>query len=187
MSKYYLDYVWKKGLPYGVQEDTSMQGLAYKIVSDPYHKRNSIEVYIQGVFQKVVYDSALFDFRELKLGEQISWQKTIISENEQEATSQIRNQDDRLILMEKYVFENRLCRSCKAYSPHGMLISEQKIFYTKLGDPFNAAILYDANEHPIMLKKYKLDEESEEFGELLEEIWDGKIILRIISQLAYST
>lgn len=183
MTKYYCDYVWKKGLPYGILESKNMEGQTFKIVSDPYHKKNSIEVYIDGSFLKIIYDSSLFDFRELKLGEQLSWQKNVIHETELEVVSHIRNQDDRLILIEKYEFESGICRICKAYSPHGIHISTQKIYHTKFNDPCNAAILFDANDHPVMQKKYKLDEKTEEFKELLEELWDGNLIV----QPAYST
>lgn len=175
----YSDYVWKKGLPYGVMpivEGSEPTGITYKIVSDPYHKRNSIEAYRDGKFDHVIYDSALFDFRQLKLGEQLAWHKTLISEAANEATCHIRNQDDRLILIEKYTFNHNRCRECHAYSPQGIFLSLQKIFYTKLGDPFDGVALFDANTHAVMLKKYKLDERTEEFGELLGEQWDGSTI-----------
>jgi hypothetical protein len=103
MNVFYEDYVWKNGLPYGVRpfQENQNNGFSFKIASDPYKKRVSIEKYNKGKFLDVVYDSALFDFRHLKLGEQFAWQKIAISETENEATCHIRNQDDRLILIEK--------------------------------------------------------------------------------------
>lgn len=174
MSQHYSDYVWKQGLPYGIRPCTQnipLHGSTYKIVSDPYHKRNSIEHYIDRNFKGVIYDSALFDFRQLKLGEQLAWQKSIISETENVAVSHIRNQDDRLILIEKYAFEKNYCKECRAFAPQGILISVQKIHHTALNDPFNGVTLFDAHDHPVMLKKYKLDENTGEFSDLLEEKW----------------
>lgn len=174
MSQHYTDYVWKQGLPYGINTASSTENITYKIVSDPYHKRNSIERYVDGNFKDVVYDSALFDFRQLKLGEQLSWQKTSVAETENTAICHIRNQDDRLVLIEKYTFIKDRCKECHAFSPQGIPISVQKIYYTALNDPFNGVVLFDANDHPVMLKKYKIDEASGEFSDLLEEEWDGQ-------------
>jgi len=33
-------------------------------------------------------------------------------------------------------------------------------------------VLYDANEHPVMFKKYEFDELTNGFSELLEEQWN---------------
>lgn len=175
MSEYYRDYVWKNGLPYGIlkctSETTPKGEITYKIASDPYHKRVSIEKYVDGNFSGVVYDSALFDFRHLKQGEQLAWQKTSISETEAAAVCHIRNQDDRLILIEEYVFEKGLCRECQAFSPVGSLLSVQKITYKSFKDPFNGVFLFDSNEHAVMSKHYEFDEETREFSTLLKEDW----------------
>lgn len=176
VSQHYFNYIWKQGLPYGIQPYTlkdPVQGISYKIVSDPYHKRNSVEQYLNGNFKCVIYDSALFDFRQIKQGEQLSWQKNQIAETENSAVCHIRNQDDRLVLIEKYEFINERCRECRAFSPQGIPISIQKIYYVALNDPFNGVALFDVNEHLVMLKKYQVDESSGEFTELLEEKWEN--------------
>ena len=170
----YRDYIWKNGLPYGIHplttEDSSHE-ISYKIPSDPYHKRVSIEKYSHGKFLEIVYDSALFDFRQLKLGEQLAWQKTLINETPTTATCHIRNQDDRLVLIEEYRFENNLCRECRAFSPVGNLLSVQKISYTLFNDTANEVVLFDSNEHRVMSKLYTFDEEAREFTQLLKEEW----------------
>ncbi len=174
MTKHHLDYFWKDGLPCGLSAVMTHPpaGLTYKLVSDPYHKRNSIEKYLHGDFVEVVYDSALFDFRHLKPALQTTWQKTTISETAQSMVCHIRNQDDRLILVEEYHFENNLCRQCRASSPHGSLLSVQKIFYEALNDPFNGVVLYDSNAHAVICKRYLWDSTTHEFSELTEELWD---------------
>lgn len=174
MTQYYHDYVWKNGLPYGIRacshEDTKNK-ISYKIASDPYHKRVSIEKYSNRNFMKIIYDSALFDFRHLKQGEQHAWQRTYIHETENTALCHIRNHDDRLILIEEYLFENELCRECRASSPIGPLLSVQKIYYINFKDHFNGVILFDSNEHAVMSKHYEFDEEKREFSHLLKEDW----------------
>ena len=180
MTKYHRDYIWKNGLPYGINpldESAILKTqIAYKIVSDPYHKRNSIEVYQMGGFSKIIYDSALFDFRQLKLGEQIAWQKTVVLDNPSKTICHIRNQDDRLLLVEEYFFEAERCRECQTFSPQGILISIQKMKYEALNDPYNGVILFDANHHPLMLKKYAIDEKTELSSNLLLELWEKIII-----------
>jgi hypothetical protein len=175
MSKTHRDYFWKEGIPYGISplENTSTDGLeAYKIVMDPYRKRISIEKYSkEKKFSSVVYDSALFNFRHLKPAEQNAWQKEIIKETDSEVVAQIRNQDDRIILVETYRFEQGLCRECRTHSPHGIFVSRQQIFHTALGDHFNGVVLFDSNQHPVMYKHYKVDE-SGDFSELISEQWN---------------
>lgn len=174
MAQYYGDYVWKNGLPYGIKplpDETSKKGISYKIASDPYHKRVSIEKYHDDNFSNIIYDSALFDFRHLKQGEQLAWQKTPITETTDTALCHIRNQDDRLILIEEYYFEKDLCRECLAYSPLGLLLSRQKIYYKIFKDPFNGVTLFDSNQHAVMSKYYEFDETTQEFSQLLKEDW----------------
>src|ERR1700761_6362264 len=120
--KCYRDYVWMGGIPYGIEAIGAESSLCYKIPMDPYRKRISIEKYSYGKFQGVVYDSYLFDFRHLKAAEQLAWQKVIVDVGDENQVSLIRNQDDRLILQETYLFENNLCRQCRATSPHGPLL-----------------------------------------------------------------
>lgn len=176
MSKYYRDYVWKEGIPYGINALNDDKGPAYKIAMDPYRKRIAIECYEEKQFKAVIYDSALLDFRHLKPAEQTAWQKVMLSESDEKVVSAIYNQDDRLVLIETYHFEGTFCRSCHTTSGHGIALSEQKIFYKNLGDPFNGVVLYDVNSHPVMFKHYENDD-SGEFTELVEEVWDGNKIL----------
>lgn len=166
MSAYYSDYVWQEGIPVGKQKIDPSQGISYKIAMDPYRKRISIEKYVKGAFEKIIYDSALLDFRQLKPSEQIAWQRTVIEDTPEKKICLIRNQDDRLLFIEEY--QNR---ECSVKSVHGYPLSIHKVLYESLGDPFNGVILYDINQHPIMYKKYKLDPETRDFGELLEESW----------------
>jgi hypothetical protein len=176
VTKYYKDYIWKGGIPYGVREIKEPEKVsnltAYKILMDPYRKRISIEEYVQGRFSKIIYDSALLDFRNLKSEEHIAWQKSIVSETGDTIICMIRNQDDRIVFIEKYLFEKNLCRECHVSSPHGYPLSFHKMLYKKFGEPFDGVILYDCNEHPVMRKRYQFDEEAGEFTELIEESWD---------------
>lgn len=181
MSQYYRDYIWREGIPYGIEAVEGSAPLVYKIPMDPYRKRIVIEKYMQGKFSGIVYDSAFLDFRHLKPAEQTAWQKCILSEDDHCTLAAIYNQDDRLIVMESYFFENNFCRQCKAVSGHGIPISQQKIFYKHLGDAINGVLLLDINDHPVMFKNYTSDESSGEFLELIEELWDGKKIAENLS------
>lgn len=172
MGKFYRDYFWKEGIPYGIEP--TEDGGTVKIVMDPYRKRISIEKYQDRVFAGVIYDSALFNFRHLKPAEQNAWQKNPIRQDDNSIECLIRNQDDRVVIKEVYRFEKGVCRECFAYSPQGILISRQHMLYTALQDPLNGVILYDANEHPVVFKKYAISEETGEFTDLLEEQWDMK-------------
>ncbi len=172
MLKHYKNYYWEEGVPKGsspVDPDSDRQVLNYKIVSDPYHKRISIEKYLGTVFQKVVYDSALFDFRCLKPANHIAWQK-IPSEDPEEG-SLIRNQDDRIVLVERYSFAGNRCSMCLASSPHGFPVSTQRIFWKALGDLVDGVALFDQEGRPVMYKLYQTDPETGEFSELIEEKW----------------
>lgn len=171
MSKLYRDYFWKNGIPYGKgSEEEAVE--TYKIAMDPYRKRISIEKYEKGQFTSLIYDSALFDFRHLKPDAQYAWQKTVIRETAEAMECLLRNQDDRIVVREVYRFDNNVCRSCEAFSVHGVPISRQRMFYTALGDPFNGVILYDLNEHQVLSKRYNVDQVTGEFTDLLEESWN---------------
>lgn len=177
MTKFYRDYFWKGGIPYGLGNgQNTLQDMSegYKIVSDPYHKRISVEKYSQGHLTEIIYDSAFLDFRHLKPNTQYAWHKEVIKESDTEAVAVIRNQDDRVVAIETYTFENGLCRSCQAHTPHGIPISTQKLYYTALGDPFNGVGLFDRNNKPVMQKKYGVDKEGE-FTNVLEETWEFQL------------
>jgi len=178
MSKLFRDYFWKDGSPVGVGP-MDQQATGYKIISDPYRKRISIEQFLSGKFEKVIYDSALFDFRHLKPAEQTAWHKQNIEESDSQVICLIRNQDDRTIIKEINKFHQGLCRECVAFSSHGIPISFQRMYYTSLNDPFNGVILFDANEHPVIVKKYNVDTSTGEFSELLEEIWNLELGIKL--------
>lgn len=176
MSKHYKDYKWKNGIPYGIIPlETPIESLSYKVISDPYYKRISVEQYDKGAFSKIIYDSALFDFRNLRATEQIAWEKKTLSP----LLTEIRNHDDRLILIEKYQFEEKRCRRCEICSPHGVNLAVQHMYYTAMKDSFNGVILYDSNTHAVLQKTYDIDENTGEFAALKSESWDVLTLLPI--------
>ncbi len=171
MSKQYLDYYWSQGVPKG--RLTALEGSSetYKIVDDPYHKRYSIERYREGRFVEVVYDSVLLDFRHLKPATQQGWQREETASTEETIECLLRNQEDRVVFLEKHLFEGHLCRKCDVFSPHGMLCSVHLMHYTILGDSWDGVALWDRNQRMVMQKRYK-PAENGEFGELVEERWE---------------
>lgn len=169
MSKFYKDYVWKEGLPHGIQPvEGASTGSLYKIVMDPYRKRISIENYLDGLFSQVIYDSYLINFRHLNPANQTAWQK----EELPSGAVLIRDQDDRIVFKENYIFKNELCRECHISSPHNIPLATQKMFYKVFGDSFDGVILFDKNDHPVMQKIYAFDETTHQFTELLKENWN---------------
>lgn len=185
MIKHYQSYYWKKGKPYGRDkiEDPTTSLLSYKIVPDPYYRRFSIEKYKKGKFEKIVYDSFLFDFRHLKPEEQAAWQKELIEENNETTRCLLRNQDDRAVLFETYSFHNDHCRSCMIYSIHGLYVAKNCMYYCHLGDSFNGVVLYDSENQPVMMKTYTFDLTSGEFSNLLSEEWDMSILPTELSKI----
>jgi hypothetical protein len=171
MADYFADYYWKKGVPQGIGLCDPVKGISYKIVTDPYHKRYTIEIYESGVFFELAYDSFLLDFRKLTPVEQTAWQREAIHTTPDETTNVIRNIDDRIIVIETIRYVDHLSRECIIHSPHQVLLAKQVMFYEKLQDPFNGVILYDRYDKPVMVKVYSLDEKGE-FAELLEEYRD---------------
>lgn len=176
---HYQDYYWKEGTPQGIHRidpENNLEEINYKIVIDPYRKWISIEECLGLRFSKVVYDSMLFDFRHLKPIHQNAWQKLTLEESDKKITSLIRNQDDRSILIEEYVFEQGRCRSCDVRSIHGIPISSQRIHYKELGDKENGVYLFDSTSRPVMYKQYACDPVSGDFTDLLKEEWNMEMI-----------
>ncbi len=173
MHSFFCDYFWKQGKPIGLKKNASPTALerSYKIVTDPYHKRYTVEEYHFGKFADCVYDSLFLDFRKLRPQDQIAWQREVLTESTSETISVLRNIEDRVLLKEWQKFEGPLCRECRLYSPHGLLLSIHHLLYTLKGDPFNGCILYDSTGRPCLIKRYQADQEGV-FGELLEEQWD---------------
>lgn len=173
MHKNYRDYFWKNGYPYGVgvvSEDPV--GVTFKIVTDPYWKRVTIERYENGKFIKLDYDSQMLDFRKLKPDNQSQWQRETLAESPETVVSLIRDQDDRVILKETLKFQSDLCRECLVSTPNDYPISMHRMFYKILNDPFDGVVLYDLNEKEVMRKSYAFDETVREFTEMLKEEWD---------------
>ena len=168
MHKAYKDYYWKDGKPYGRELTSSLSGITFRIVIDPYHARYSLEEYEYGKFKRLIYDSAFFDFRHLRRPEHATWQKELLTES----TTLIRNHDDRVILTETYEFENTLCRTCRLSTANGLLLSTHRLYYESLGDKFNGVILYDTNNKPILKKTYTFDSDSQAFTDLIQESWE---------------
>lgn len=171
MTKMFREYFWKGGIPYGRGSLENGSERGFKIVMDPYRKRISVEKYAEGKFSSVIYDSALFDFRLLKPEDQLAWHKEMLAESENEGSALIRNQDDRVIVVETYTFEKGLCRECLVKTPQGVHVSTQRMYYASLGDAFNGVVLFDINSNPVMYKRYEVDAAGE-FSTLIEEHWN---------------
>lgn len=182
MNHHFQDYYWKNGKPYGKQIVDASAQVSYKIIVDPYYKRFSIEKYRSHIFDRIIYDSFLLDFRHLKPNEQIAWEKEELQSGDSSLRYLLRNQDDRAILTETHNFEQGHCRSCLISSIHGIPLSLHRLYYTALGDPFNGVALFDMENRPVMVKKYEIDPVTDEFTTVTEENWnmetlDGNIAL----------
>lgn len=173
MFKHFKNYYWKGGKPYGKEKtNPSDTSFSYKIVVDPYYKRFSIEKYHYTSFDKIIYDSYLLDFRHLTLKDQMAWQREILKENQDSSLCLLRNQEDRVVLMETLTFEGDLCRTCQTSSVHGIPLSIHRMYYQSLNDHFNGVVLYDVEERPIMMKVYEIDSVTGEFTALIQEEWN---------------
>lgn len=164
----YKDYYWKNGKPYGKDPIDPASESSFRVVVDPYYKRFSLEHYTKGKFNKLLYDSALFDFRALRKPELAIWHREAIDEE----NSLIRNEEDRVILVESYLFDGDFCRSCLIVTPYAIPVAYQRMYYEHLGDGFNGVRLFDAENMLVMEKIYKMHENGHEFGELISESWD---------------
>lgn len=167
MSKHYLSYSWKNGAPYGISSIQSPEKdqVTFLILADPYFKRFSVEKCVGGVFETLIYDSFLLDFRKLRPEFQLAWGREPLIEG----VNLVRDQDDRVVVKEISTYEGNRCRECHLYSPHGFLLGTQKIQYKELGDPFDGVILYDSLHQPVLIKKYSVNEETGFFDKLEEE------------------
>lgn len=165
MQNLFVNYFWKNGIPHGKALANPSDPLTYKIVADPYFKHISIEEYLQGKFNRLIYNSQLLDFRTLRSEIPPSWSK--FEENNHYI---IRDHNDRVCWIENYTFFQNYCTECKVSSPHGILLSTHMIYYTALDQPFNGLVLLDAIGNKVMYKKYSLSE-SGEFDTIIEESW----------------
>ncbi|GAB4233917.1 MAG: hypothetical protein Tsb0021_13050 [Chlamydiales bacterium] len=173
MPDYFLDYSWKEGKPVGrnLIGDPTSAPLSFRVITDPYFKRYTIEKYRWGIFETLTYDSFLLDFRHLTPRDQLAWQRKNISHSDNKDLYLIRDMNDRVIIIESFVYEGSYCRKCALTSPHGILIGTQRIYYKDLGDPFNGVILFDSEGQKVMKKGYEVDRQGN-FTKLLEENWD---------------
>lgn len=173
MSGFYLDYYWSQGVPKGLHSLDKAEAVCFKVITDPYRKRFTVEKYSGPQFHSVVYDSFLFDFRMLKKKEEMeAWTRESVSETRECQRNLIRNMEERILLVEEIGFIGQHCHSCRLLSPHGIWTGTQMISKKEEGHPFNGVTLYDTLNRPVLIKKYEVDSLSGEFTQLLEEEWD---------------
>jgi hypothetical protein len=172
MLSHFADYAWVKGQPLGVDRIADPERAAHscRIVSDPYHKRLSVEFYSYGAFKKTPYDSAQLDFRHLNPQSQVAWRRVLLKEEESESLSAVHNIDDRVIFLERAHFLSGHCVRTDILSTQHQLLATQ-IVHNKRDASFVGVILLDRIEKPVMWKRYRLGEDGE-FSEQLEEQWD---------------
>lgn len=168
MVTFFLDYQWKNGKPVGRQAAMPSAPLCYKIVADPYYKRISVECYREGKWDSLIYDSVFLDFRRLNERDQLAWQKEILpSSSVSEADCLIRDQDDRVVFLEKHQLKDGVSVSCKIFSPHGTLLAHQEMHYVCWGAAFNGVTLSDSTGRLALKKVYAFDEQTFQFTDLL--------------------
>lgn len=166
----YDDYYWDKGVPKGRKRTTPKEKTSYKILSDPYRKRFSVEEYLEGSFQKILYDSNLFDFRSLFKGEDASWQRETLSETATSAHTLIRNMEERIVLKEELCYDSQgNCTGCTLYSPHGVLLGQQTILDRTHGAPFDGVEFRDASGRIVLQKEYEKNKETGAFENLIRQ------------------
>ncbi len=156
MFHIHAKYRWERGKPIG--EKLSESG--FRILSDPYGKRFMIEEVAVGDFQRIIYDSLLFDFRKLQEREQVGWSKEWISDEQ----LLVRDRDHLPLFIETYQYEGDRPKSCQLSTPHGLLFANQEI----ISDPFHGVILKDLLGQVIMKKEYEVDDNGE-FTTLLKQ------------------
>lgn len=174
MHKHYQDYVWVNGKPQGLQplaQEPHDEQITFRLVADPYYKRISIEKYRGDQFEELIYDSVFLDFRHLKNAAQRAWSKQELEKTPEKTVALLRDQDDRVLYLETYLFEGSYCKECQVCTPQGVVLSTHKMFYTALGDRFNGVVLYDRVMRPVMWKEYQIDPQTGEFAELEREEW----------------
>lgn len=168
---HYEDYYWDSGVPKGKHVPNSPSDITYKIHVDPYRKRYSVEEYQETAFQKILYDSALFDFRSLFKGEDASWQREILSENPLSSLTLIRNMEERIILKEELLYDlSGHCRGCTLFSCHGIPLGTQILFDRDCGDPFTGVQFKDITGRVVLQKEYEKNKKTGEFESLVKEI-----------------
>lgn len=177
----YKDYYWDRGYPMGKEKQKEKEGRGYRILSDPYHKRLSIERYEGGKYHSTLYDSHLFDFRHLNPQSQVAWHREVLEESEEHLLCAVRNIDDRVIYLEESDYKQGRCLESRIYSPHRVLVGTQKVFYQDRGERWNGVLLRDGGGKVVMWKLYEVGEDGE-FAHLIKESW--KVVSEEESELA---
>ena len=103
-----------------------------------------------------ISDSRLLDFRKLTPTTQAAWRKERINNCE----SWIYNEDDRLILKERYAES-----ACAIYSLHNVLLCRYVLLKSEA-----RVVLYDSHHHLVMLQQYRAFADGE-FIDLQNENW----------------
>ena len=175
MSEWFGNYTWRNGVPAGVNKISvdliGEQEWCFTILRDPYGKRYSVEGYYWGTFALVIYDSAHFNFKQLRSEFPASWRREVLKESRDQwitSIALVRDEDDRAICLERYVYSEGFCRSCYLSTPQGVPIGAQHMHYHHLGDDWNGVQLLDAAGREVLRKVYACDERGE-FGKLLSE------------------
>lgn len=176
MEHYFCDYCWRKGRPYGKKQTERSASVAYKIVTDPYHRRYSIERYVSGRFESVVYDSILLDFRRLNESWYDAWERELVESSERHVVTILKDEEGRARIRETSHYRGGVPVQCDLESIHGVLVAVQKIYRTSFDDPWNGVILLDREGRPVMQKLYDIVDVGE-FGALREEHWEGERIV----------
>ena len=144
MYIHYLNYYWDQGIPKGTDPVDPAVPISYRITSDPYRKRITIEKYHHNQFYSIVYDSNLFDFRKLSPAIQESWERVSLSESEDQLTCLIKDENDLAVCIEVHTYEKGMCTLCEyKTASNQFLIATQKLYYQKEGHPKDVGILYD--------------------------------------------
>lgn len=146
MFHYFGDYYWQDGEPKGLGKCEETASRAYRIVQDPYRKRLSVELYSEGSFQQVLYDSGVFDFRDLKPERQTAWKKEPFGEQK----ALIRNEHDRVILLEDYGAKDSRPGCCMICSPTGLTVAKQEI--RGEGSESEIIVLLDPQRKPVFIR-----------------------------------
>jgi hypothetical protein len=174
--EFYLKFSWKNGTPFGIDPVQGAVPVAYRVIKDPYRKRFSVERYHNLIYQSTVYDSGVFDFRKLRSAEQKVWRREEIEQG-----ALIRDEDDRVILRERYFFLGDVCQELELRSAQDLLVARQTMYYSSLGDPFDGALLFDLEGGVILWKKYALESETNQWSHVISQGWGNPIASRAFS------
>ncbi|WP_213106173.1 hypothetical protein [Candidatus Protochlamydia amoebophila] len=161
MHKNYQNYFWK-GRPKSLNLLNEVRSYSYKIVTESYGKWYFIEKYNFGAFEKIIFDSLLLlDFRYLNSIHQNAWQRKQFNKESTQIQCLLRNQEDRATFFKTHCFDNQNCTFCKIHPTHGLLSAFQKLYYQNKQDVFNRFVLFNLENHPVMIKTYQTTQKRE--------------------------